>query len=110
MLGVARLSQYFHPSSTGDVKSGEVTSVSSASAYYQPRVSGDFITGRLVLKKTVFSVFSPASKLNTGLINKGWYDMFFARGIWCVADVSNVSPSSEKRFVSVITHPLIWRQ
>ena len=50
------------------------------------------ITGRLVLKKTVFSAL--VSKLNTRLVNKGWYGMFFARGIWCVADVSSVSPSS----------------
>ena len=30
-----------------------------------------------------------------GLINKGWYGMFFACGIWCVhvADVLSVSPS-----------------
>ena len=28
-----------------------------------------------------------------GLINKG---MFFACGIWCLADVSSVSPSTEK--------------
>ena len=31
-----------------------------------------------------------------GLINKGWYGMFFACGIWCLADISSVSPSSEK--------------
>ena len=34
-----------------------------------------------------------ASKLNTGLINRG---MFFPCGIWCVADVSSVSPLSEQ--------------
>ena len=33
-------------------------------------------TGRPVLKKTVF--YALASKLNMGLINKGWYGMFFA--------------------------------
>ena len=31
-----------------------------------------------------------------GLINKGQYGMFFACGIWCLADVSSVSPSSEQ--------------
>ena len=36
------------------------------------------------------------SKLNTGSINKSWYGTFFACGIWCVADVSSVSPSSEQ--------------
>ena len=51
--------------------------------------------GRLVLKRTGF--FSAwASKLNTGLINKGCYGMFVACGIWPVADVSSVSPSSEQ--------------
>ena len=33
-----------------------------------------------------------------GLINKGWYGMFFASGIWCLDDVSSVSPSSEEAF------------
>ena len=33
---------------------------------------------------------------NMGLINKGWYGMFIACGIWCLADVSSVSPSSEQ--------------
>ena len=28
-----------------------------------------------------------------GLINKGWYGMFVACGIWCLADVSSVIPS-----------------
>ena len=45
-------------------------------------------------EKTVFSAW--ASKLNMSLINKGRYGMFFACGIWCVADVSSVSPSSEQ--------------
>ena len=36
------------------------------------------------------------TKLNMGLINKGWYGMFVACGIWCLADVSSVSPSSEQ--------------
>ena len=31
-----------------------------------------------------------------GLINKGWYGVFFACGIWCLADVWSVSPSSEQ--------------
>ena len=30
-----------------------------------------------------------------GLINKGWYGLFVACGIWYLADVSSVSPSSE---------------
>ena len=50
-------------------------------------------TGRLVLKKLwVFFVW--ASTLNMGFINKGWYGMFVACGIWCLADFSSVSPSS----------------
>ena len=31
-----------------------------------------------------------------GLINKGSYGTFAACGIWCLADVSGVSPSSEQ--------------
>ena len=31
-----------------------------------------------------------------GLINKGRYGMFVACGIWFLADVSSVSPSSEQ--------------
>ena len=31
-----------------------------------------------------------------GLINKGSYGMFFTCGIWCLADVLSVSPSSEQ--------------
>ena len=45
-------------------------------------------------KKNCFSAW--ASTLNIGLINKGWYGMFVACGIWCLADVSSVSPSSEQ--------------
>ena len=33
------------------------------------------------------------------LINKGWYGMFFTCEIWCIADVSSVSPSSEQTLV-----------
>ena len=42
-------------------------------------------------EKNGFSAW--ASTLNMGLINKGWYGLFVACGIWCLADVSNVSPS-----------------
>ena len=35
-----------------------------------------------------------------GLINKGWYGIFVACGIWCLADVSSVSPSSEQTVCS----------
>ena len=45
-------------------------------------------------EKNCFS--ASASTLNMGLINKGWYGMFVACGIWCLADVSSVSPSSEQ--------------
>ena len=31
-----------------------------------------------------------------GFDQHGWYGMFVACGIWCLADVSNVSPSSEQ--------------
>ena len=51
-------------------------------------------TGRLVLEKNCFSMW--ASTLNMGLINKGWYGMFVSCGIWCLADVSSVRPSSEQ--------------
>ena len=40
-----------------------------------------------------------------GSINKGWYGMFVACGIWCLADVSSVSPSSEQTHIfSVLAH------
>ena len=39
----------------------------------------------------------------------GWYGMFVACGIWCLADVSSVSPSSEqtdiKKFSQLISLP-----
>ena len=61
-----------------------------------PQCKTTLYTGRLVLKKTCFSAW--ASTLNMGLINRGWYGMFVACGIWCLADVSSVSPSSEHKF------------
>ena len=60
-------------------------------------------TGRLVLKQTSFSAL--ASKLNTGLINKGWYGMFFACKVLRIADVSNVSPSSEHESAFFLSNP-----
>ena len=36
-----------------------------------------------------------------GLFNKGQYGMFVACGIWCLADVSSVSPSSEQTAIYV---------
>ena len=36
-----------------------------------------------------------------GLINKGRYGMFVACGIWCLADVWRVSPSSEQTKFSI---------
>ena len=45
-------------------------------------------------EKNCFSAW--ASTLNVGLINKGWYSIFVACGIWCLADISSVSPSSEQ--------------
>ena len=51
-------------------------------------------TRRPVLKKTVFIAW--ASTLIMGLINKGLYGMFVACGIWRLADVSSVIPSSEQ--------------
>ena len=32
-----------------------------------------------------------------GFDQQGWYGMFVACGIWCLADVSSVSPSSEQK-------------
>ena len=31
-----------------------------------------------------------------GFDQQGWYGMFVACGIWCLADVSSISPSSEQ--------------
>ena len=47
-------------------------------------------------EKNCFSTW--ASTLNMGLINKGWYGMFVTCGIWCLADVSRVSPSADNLF------------
>ena len=41
-----------------------------------------------------------------GFINKSWYGLFVACGIWCLADVSSVSPSSEQ---SCWSNPYIER-
>ena len=38
-----------------------------------------------------------------GLTNKGSCGMFVACGIWCLADVSSVSPSSEQTVLHVIS-------
>ena len=47
--------------------------------------------------------FLHGRKLNMGLINKDCYGMFFSGGIWCVADVSSVSLSSEQtEFLTLI--------
>ena len=59
------------------------------------------LTEKLVLKLYYFSAL--ASKLNTGLINKGWYGMFFACGIWCVAYMYMYTiyyPTGEKHTIS----------
>ena len=62
---------------------------------------------RLVLKKLFFLRWCRVNWIRVNLINKGWYGMFFACGIWCVADVSSVIPSSgfcvqfwEKKLIS----------
>ena len=39
--------------------------------------------------------FAWASTLNMDFINKGWYGMFVACGIWNLANFSSVSPSSD---------------
>ena len=31
-----------------------------------------------------------------GFDQQGWYGMFVACGIWCLADISSISPSSEQ--------------
>ena len=52
-------------------------------------------TGRLVLKKSVFSCMGEYAEYGfeqQRLISNG---MFFACGIWCLADVLSVSPLSE---------------
>ena len=50
-------------------------------------------------EKNCFSAW--ASTLNMGLINKSWYGMFAVTCvIWCLADVSSVSPSSEQTVCS----------
>ena len=45
-----------------------------------------------------------------GLINKGWYGMFVASGIWCLADLSSVSPSSEHTHACIYTRINTWAE
>ena len=54
--------------------------------------ANDVGSRRLVLKKNFFCVGEYAEY---GFDQQGWYGMFVACGIWCLADVSSVSPSSE---------------
>ena len=56
-------------------------------------------------EKNCFSAW--ASMLIMGLINKGWYGMFVACGIWCLADILSISPSSEQTVLYVSL--LRWR-
>ena len=59
-------------------------------------------TRRLVLKKLFFCVGEYAKY---GFDQQGWYGMFVVCGIWCLADVSSVSPSSEQKIADTIyTH------
>ena len=39
-----------------------------------------------------------------GVINKGWYGMFFACGMWCVADVSSVCSDEGLTLETPATH------
>ena len=49
------------------------------------------------LQKRDKGPFDPAQHLSVyGFDQQGWYGMFVACGIWCLADVSSVSPSSEQ--------------
>ena len=54
----------------------------------------------LVLMSLVWSRLYDYSRLRLywvyGFDQQGWYGMFVACGIWCLADVSSVSPSSEQ--------------
>ena len=38
------------------------------------------------------------------LINKGLYGVFFACEVWCIADVSSVSPSLEQSHLSILSN------
>ena len=54
---------------------------------------------------TTVSRVSVDKFLVMGLINKSLYGMFVAYGIWCLADVWSVSPSSEQTHIfSVLAH------
>ena len=57
---------------------------------------------RTIIKQSL-KWMSTACRNYMGLINKGWYDMFVACGIWCLADVSSVSPpypTGDKHIIS----------
>ena len=43
-----------------------------------------------------------------GFDQQGWYGMFVACGIWCLADVSSVSPSSEQTDLIRIFYTRVW--
>ena len=65
----------------------------------------------ILIKKKVhqFCIKQTKFMTNTGLMNKGWYGMFFACGVWCAADIPSVGPSSEQtaitRNVSYTSNP-----
>ena len=46
--------------------------------------------------KTVLNLTNKLKMVEYGFDQQGWYGMFVACGIWCLADVSSVSPSSEQ--------------
>ena len=39
-----------------------------------------------------------------GFDQQGWYGMFVACGIWCLADISSASPSSAKHHIPQATN------
>ena len=46
----------------------------------------------------VTKIINIEKEMNMGLINKGWYGMFFTCGIWCVAAALSISPLSEQTY------------
>ena len=57
-----------------------------------PLATGMVYVSSVPLTKTVLFL----RKLNMGLINKGWYGMFFAWEVWYIADVWSINPSSKQ--------------
>ena len=68
------------------------------------------VTGRLILKNCFFLASALAGKPIMGWINKSLYSMFFACGVWCIADVSSVKANANGRNIVGQQHATLLDQ